>query len=1119
MVWLKTWSIAGVGVVLLCLVISVYATELVITTEPIPGVPLFPAEVAPAENLAVTNSGPAILAAPNLTPYKPSGWSDKVVVNSVFPSTMSTVTEGAVYAGQPSYISWAVINNGTANIPPFIRFYCYLYINSNFTTGWYTDGLLQNYYVYATGYQYIFTNSGTNAIQITADVTGAVTESDESDNNYSRNVNVNPGIPAEPDIRINPTKLDFNLTSLMESFIPSSELTDNPDPNVVDTSSPKGQLAPLNPAFIRYRENLASGKLQRLTKSGFPLGHIPAPRDLSYLKDIPASSEAAFALPVAYDCRTANKVTAVRDQGNAGSCWAHATYGSLESCLLPGELWDFSENNMKNMLSSAYPEGFDRAHDEGGNCFMATAYLSRWSGPISESDDPYNPYSGTSPVGLTVRKHIQNVIYPTSRTSATDNTTLKQAILNYGGVDSGIYYDDAYYNSTTYSYYYNGSENENHDITIVGWDDNYPASNFNPAAPGNGAFLIKNSWGTDWGQNGYFYMSYYDSKIGKTNAQFRYAESTTNYNKVYSYDPLGWINSYGFGTTVGWFANVFTAGGSEELTAVSWYTPVPSTPYELRIYQNPNSGPINSSGAVFTKTGTIAEPGYVTIALGTTISLTAGQKFSAVVKLTTPGYNYPIPIEYPEPGYSTKAKGGPGESYISSNGSSWSDISSAFMPKSNVCLKAFTKTTSLSGTTQSFTVYNDGFSILTVTNITKTNNKSWITSISPTAFTVPPSGTQTVNVTVSASGLTVAKDTEVLKIWSNDPDENPYSGPTVTITGRPQAPVNSYGYFSTASDTSRWYFEVYGDGTGPGTLSWLPGFSGQTGVVRIIQTPGQKGKLTMLFSVSSAGWYTARAKVATDITNSAKQPKIYLYLQELTGSSTIIGCANEVIAAGAGGFSAASSWKNLEISYYASGTSLAVQVVSINSGNSGVIGGIYFDDILVYASAPKGYNGTTASLTNASFTSNTSGWSVQVYGDATAMGTWSWATGWYGRSGLMKGTQSSGQKAKVSQLFALPNGSNKNAFVSIWVFSGATAKSNTQKVYLYLYSWDSGYTKIIESGNAILYPGQWNQNQWRELKFGYTPYSGTNALQFVAINPSGKPVQTIYFDAVTVKQE
>jgi C1A family cysteine protease len=49
---------------------------------------------------------------------------------------------------------------------------------------------------------------------------------------------------------------------------------------------------------------------------------------------------------------------------------------------------------MKNLLSSAYSEGFDRSPNDGGNRLMATAYLTRWSGPVQESDDPYSTFSG-----------------------------------------------------------------------------------------------------------------------------------------------------------------------------------------------------------------------------------------------------------------------------------------------------------------------------------------------------------------------------------------------------------------------------------------------------------------------------------------------------------------------------------------------------------------------------------------------------------------------------------------------------------------------------------------------------------------------------------------------------
>lgn len=356
-------------------------------------------------------------------------------------------------------------------------------------------------------------------------------------------------------------------------------------------SSAELERAPFNEAFVSdlTKIYLLQGEEDSSLTKG--TGYRPAPVSLDHLAGTATSNKKVVSLPSSYDLRALNKVTAVKDQGNAGSCWSFATYGSLESCLLPDETWDFSENNLKNT------HGFDWAHDEGGNAFISIAYLSRWNGPIRESDDPYNDSSGVSPSGLTPVKHVQEVIFVPGRSSAADNDAIK-------------------------------------------------------------------------------------------NALFVVPEATTNYSRIYQYDTLGWVSSLGYSSTAGWLANIFTAASSETLKAVSFYTASTSNTYELRIYRGVGSSPVSGT-LVSTQTGSISESGYFTIPLSSPVALNAGQKFSVVLKLTTSNYTYPISIEMPVSGYWSSATASSGQSYISSNGTSWTDLTNVYR-NTNVCLKAFT---------------------------------------------------------------------------------------------------------------------------------------------------------------------------------------------------------------------------------------------------------------------------------------------------------------------------------------------------------------------------------------------------------------------------------------------
>jgi len=498
---------------------------------------------------------------------------------------------------------------------------------------------------------------------------------------------------------------------------------------MVSSAEPLPSKAPLNPAFLNHFSSLKIKIQQSSPQASHTYGYIPPPVDYSYLKNLPLvpqgiAIQKSVLLPVTYDLRTEGKVTPVKDQGNCGACWSFASISSLESGLLMGSptIWDFSENNLKNT------SGFDWGPCEGGNSDMAIAYMSRWDGPVNETADPYYsdfPYDisyDISPDGLTVRKHLQQALIIPPPTDY-DLTTIKETMMQYGALKASYYDSDsnAYYNAVTYGYYYTGPAlSSNHAITLVGWDDNYAASNFPTTPSGNGAFIVKNSWGTWWGQSGYFYISYYDKFILDDIYAFSSAVDPANNSRIYQYDPLGKIGDFGYSdVTSAWGANVFTAAASESVSAIAFYAASPLTTYTIKIYTNSASGP--TSTLAHTQTGFVNLPGYHTITLTNPVAVTSGQKFSVVMLLDTPGYYRPIPIEYYYSGYSSEATAGPGQSYYAYNyggePGEWSDITT-WDSSTNICIKAFTAAIAamtsptmpftFTGTSQTFTWNNVG---------------------------------------------------------------------------------------------------------------------------------------------------------------------------------------------------------------------------------------------------------------------------------------------------------------------------------------------------------------------------------------------------------------------------
>jgi C1A family cysteine protease len=562
----------------------------------------------------------------------------------------------------------------------------------------------------------------------------------------------------------------------------------------------KAQAAPLNPDFVLWqaRRDL-NAALQ--TVDGYGLGARPAPHAL-FEGSVSSSQRSAPAYPAFYDLRALGKVSSVKNQDPWGTCWTFATAGSMESCLLPGESTDFSEDNI--VLTSGFDTGSTAAakYDFGGHIWMSTAYLARWGGPVWESDDAYG--DGVTPGGLSARKHLQDISFYAQRSSSTDNDRIKYAVSTSGGTYVTMSWQDdsigfTYYNATSHAYYYNGGADLNHAVLVVGWDDAYAASNFAITPPGNGAFIVKNSWGTGFGDFGYFYVSYYDSVFARSDyaATFEGVRSPTNYDTVYQHDPLGNVTDFGTGGTTCWGANRFTASATSSLGAVGFYAEAPNTAYE--IWQGPST-------AALTKLtqGTLPQMGFHTVTLPSPVSLTSGAAFVVAAKLTTPGSDSPLAVEYSLADYSSAATASPGQSYYSSNGTTWTDLTT-WRSSANACIKAYA--TTVSDTTPPVTTDNHlSVSLVAPCTITLTPTDSgsgMVGGLAKTEYKVDGAATYTVgtSVVLGAGAHTVAyRSTDAAGNL-----ETPDKSFSVTVTAPVPAPVSSSSYAFAGGPAAGWH--------------------------------------------------------------------------------------------------------------------------------------------------------------------------------------------------------------------------------------------------------------------------------------------------------------------------
>ncbi|HZJ74975.1 MAG TPA: lectin like domain-containing protein, partial [Clostridia bacterium] len=562
-------------------------------------------------------------------------------------------------------------------------------------------------------------------------------------------------------------------------------------------------------------------------------------------------------LPASYDSRASGSVTSVKDQGNFNTCWAHSAMASLESASISslgyntslnlseshiayfvyhrdnvtdplGNLTGDSVQLYKSGIQQTTPQGLSEL---GGNDEFTTAALFNWIGAAPETTFPYsNLANNIAPLGNSAFNNSVK-LKDTYFVSFADQDEIKALLMEYGAASVGIYWSASNYNSSKYAYFYKSGTEPNHAVTLVGWDDNFGASNFNSPYPQNkGAWLCKNSWNSSWGNNGYFWVSYYDTSLtGYSSgtyegyAAFYIPENTEKYEYNYQYDETVTTSSLSFGIDTIYGANVFTAKGSQLLKAVgisNMYNT--NVSYEVSIYNNlPSNYTSPTSGTLVTsQTGSLTYSGLHTISLDNPVKLANGNRFSVVVKLFAPSEKVGMDITYTvninTGNYTIKntnsiaAK----QSYLSSNGSGWTDLVSY---DENARIKAFTSTayTLSKGGTQngSFSLSNGLYDIIYSSNsdvvkINTTPNSDYavfnvsastaygsidITSVSENqsySFVMPAA-----NVTVNTVFGKLIKSS--LQGKSSAEDICPQTNATFTST--PSLTVSGISYFGTGS--------------------------------------------------------------------------------------------------------------------------------------------------------------------------------------------------------------------------------------------------------------------------------------------------------------------------------